>query len=171
MNFIKKLIILFLLSIIISCSNNNTSSSIDISIVNNIRSTGTYYIVEANGIEDPLYGLIEEDIDKNLESYGFIKLRDKTSEQTANYLILLSLQEEGIHLKKFKILILDNTSTRLKEGFIGEFIFKRVNSYGNRLFFSCGIQSIFANPNLIENTKTFSDIRTSKKSIDCLAVN
>jgi hypothetical protein len=168
MRLLKKLILLCLLGFVISCSSNKTSSNIDVSITNDIKITGTFYIVETSYIEEPLYDLIQEDIDKNLEAYGFIKLRDKTSQQTANYLVFLDLKEEGHQFKKFTIQILDNTSSNLKNVFVGEFTFKRVNSYGNRLFFSCGIQEIFANNNLIENTKSFSDIKTIKKSIDCL---
>lgn len=168
MSIIKNLTVLFLLALVVSCSGT-TNSSIDVYVVNNIRSTGTYYIVNTKNMEAPLYKLIEEDVDRYLESYGFIKLRDKTSQQTSNYLIFLDLKDEDNNLKKFKILILDNTSANLKDGFIGEFIFKRVNSYGNRLFFSCGIQAIFENSNIIDESKTFSDIKTRHKHIDCLA--
>ncbi len=157
---------LFLLNF--SCSNYVRDSSIDVYISNNIRSIGTYYIVDADNIEEPLSDILEESIDNNLASYGFIRLKDKTSQQTANYLVFIDLKDKDDHLKTFKVLILDNTANHLKKVFLGEFYFKKDNSYGNIYLILCGIKSIFENKKLGNNSVSFSNIETTNKVVDCL---
>jgi PBP1b-binding outer membrane lipoprotein LpoB len=135
-----KSFIICLLLLIAGCSVNN--SNVSVSTENNIRNVGTYYIVIPSNIPYDLAHKTEEILDANLQKLNFTKLKDKTSSESANYLISMDWQVAG-NTKTLKITMLDNTGGSLKNVFEGSVVFKKADPLKNEELLKCGINKLF----------------------------
>ncbi|MCL2566668.1 MAG: DUF4136 domain-containing protein [Alphaproteobacteria bacterium] len=134
-----KIFAIGLLLLIAGCNIQNHSTS-SIEMENHLRNSGTYYIISSPNLTPQM----ENILDKNLIARDFIKLKDKNSQTTANYLVSINYKENGSH-KTLQITILDNTSNNLKTVFLGKIIFKESNPLDNEEVLTCSINKLFEN--------------------------